>query len=259
MAVTLSTTWQKIGSTITYRPSSVAQSSIGSLTFMFYARYQDVSGNPLQKDIQVYTYIHSPGYYRIKNDTVYQTVAGTTKTTSYTFKSPSSIYYPQNSTESEIALYSNTFRVSYNQSTGKWSGTASCYINFTFTNSGEVQGCYTYTGSDYRLGFSGNTSTMSDTIQLPDLVAATVTLSASPSDGGTVSGGGSTYVGVSKTVTATPKAAYSFYNWTSNGTAVSSNASYTFTVTGNTSLVANFRPDISSLKWYIIAGSVLKL
>ncbi len=40
---------------------------------------------------------------------------------------------------------------------------------------------------------------------------------------------------------ATPKAGYSFVNWTENGSQVSSNSYYTFTVTKNRSLVANFQ------------------
>ena len=42
------------------------------------------------------------------------------------------------------------------------------------------------------------------------------------------------------TLVATPNADYHFVNWTENGTVVSSNANYTFTVTGARDLVANF-------------------
>jgi hypothetical protein len=41
-------------------------------------------------------------------------------------------------------------------------------------------------------------------------------------------------------VTATPADGYMFTNWTQNGNVVSTDASYTFNVTGNVSLVANF-------------------
>ena len=54
------------------------------------------------------------------------------------------------------------------------------------------------------------------------------------------SASGTFYEGQSCTVTATPNTGYSFVNWTENGTAVSTNASYTFTVTGDRDLVANF-------------------
>jgi hypothetical protein len=68
----------------------------------------------------------------------------------------------------------------------------------------------------------------------------TVSVSASPSNGGTVSGGGSYNHGVSCTLTATANAGYTFTNWTKNGQQVSTSASYTFTVTENASYVANF-------------------
>ena len=68
----------------------------------------------------------------------------------------------------------------------------------------------------------------------------TVNVSANPNIGGTVTGGGTYNQGQSCTVTATPNASYIFTNWTENGNVVSSNASYTFTVNTNRTLVANF-------------------
>ena len=68
----------------------------------------------------------------------------------------------------------------------------------------------------------------------------TVSVSANPTAGGTVSGGGSFTYGQSCTVTATPNANYTFNNWTQNGNVVSTNASYTFTVNANRTLVAHF-------------------
>ena len=68
----------------------------------------------------------------------------------------------------------------------------------------------------------------------------TVSVSAEPEEGGTVSGGGTFTSGQSCTVSATPNANYSFTNWTENGNVVSTNASYTFEVTDNRNLVANF-------------------
>ena len=68
----------------------------------------------------------------------------------------------------------------------------------------------------------------------------TVSVSANPANGGTVIGGGSYQGGQTCTVTATAQAGYTFVNWTENGNQVSTEASYTFTVTGNRTLVANF-------------------
>ncbi|MBO6024092.1 MAG: hypothetical protein J6P83_04480 [Bacteroidales bacterium] len=69
----------------------------------------------------------------------------------------------------------------------------------------------------------------------------TISASASPSNGGTVSGAGSYNYGQSCTLTATAATGYSFVKWTKNGTQVSTNASYTFTVTSSASYVAHFQ------------------
>ena len=74
----------------------------------------------------------------------------------------------------------------------------------------------------------------------------TITVSASPDNAGTVTGGGSYQQGQSCTVTATPNSGYTFINWTENGNVVSTQANYTFNVTGNRSLVANFEEEIAS-------------
>lgn len=68
----------------------------------------------------------------------------------------------------------------------------------------------------------------------------TVTVQASPKDGGTVSGGGSYITGTSVTVTAQPSAWYEFVGWTEGAETASANASYTFQVTSNRALTANF-------------------
>ena len=68
----------------------------------------------------------------------------------------------------------------------------------------------------------------------------TIAASASPSAGGSVSGGGRVGAGVSVTLTATPNTGYSFVNWTESGVQVNATASYTFTVSANRTLVANF-------------------
>lgn len=61
-------------------------------------------------------------------------------------------------------------------------------------------------------------------------------------EGGTVSGGGTFILGSQVTVTATPAAQYAFRAWVKNGTSqvVSTSASYTFTLNGQTDLIAQF-------------------
>lgn len=68
----------------------------------------------------------------------------------------------------------------------------------------------------------------------------TITVSANPSNGGMVSGGGTYQQGNQCTVTATTNNGYAFVNWTENGDVVTTNASYTFMVNSNRTLVANF-------------------
>ena len=67
-----------------------------------------------------------------------------------------------------------------------------------------------------------------------------VSVSANPTVGGTVDGGGTYQFGQTCTVTAESNTGYTFINWTDNGVQVSSNSTYEFTVTGNRTLVANF-------------------
>ena len=72
------------------------------------------------------------------------------------------------------------------------------------------------------------------------LQSFTISLSANPADAGTVTGDGTYDYGTLCTVTATPNQRSIFENWTENGIVVSTEASYTFNVTANRDLVANF-------------------
>ena len=74
------------------------------------------------------------------------------------------------------------------------------------------------------------------------VVTYTITATANPSEGGTVTGGGTYNQGASCTLTATANMGYTFVNWTKGGIEVSTNASFSFTVTENAAYVANFEP-----------------
>ena len=93
---------------------------------------------------------------------------------------------------------------------------------------------------------SGNTCTVTmdqdhNVVANFTLNTYTVQVSASPSNGGTVSGGGTFNHGTSPTVTATEATGYHFVNWTEGGNPVSTNASYTITnISASHTLVANF-------------------
>jgi hypothetical protein len=72
----------------------------------------------------------------------------------------------------------------------------------------------------------------------------TVTVAANNANYGTATGGGEYHYNQSCTVNATPADGYMFTSWAINGNVVSTNASYTFKVTDNTSLVASFEEGV---------------
>ena len=67
-----------------------------------------------------------------------------------------------------------------------------------------------------------------------------ITVNVNLEEGGVVAGSGTYSHGTTATLTATANEGYSFVNWTRNGSVVSYNSSYSFTVTGSASYVANF-------------------
>ena len=68
----------------------------------------------------------------------------------------------------------------------------------------------------------------------------TVNATANPAGGGSVSGGDEYAPDTTCTLTATANNGYRFVSWKENGVVQSTNPTYSFTVTGNRSLVANF-------------------
>jgi hypothetical protein len=68
----------------------------------------------------------------------------------------------------------------------------------------------------------------------------TIAASASPAEGGTVTNTGLYPEDSAAPLVATPNAGYAFANWMENGAVVSTNPNYTFAVTGDRTLVANF-------------------
>ncbi|HXI85223.1 MAG TPA: putative Ig domain-containing protein, partial [Verrucomicrobiae bacterium] len=88
----------------------------------------------------------------------------------------------------------------------------------------------------------------------------TITVTASPSSGGTIAGlGNGMFIGgTTVSLTASPATGYSFVNWTENGSVVSSTAAYGFTATANRSLVANFAATSASgnFLWSVVHGGI---
>ena len=117
--------------------------------------------------------------------------------------------------------------------------TAMANSGYTFVNWTE-NGAQVSASTDYTFTVTGNRSLVAY-FQAQQQQQYTVNVSADPSNGGSVTGGGTYSQGASCTVHATANSGYTFVNWTENGAQVSANAEYTFTVTGNRSLVAHFQ------------------
>ena len=73
-----------------------------------------------------------------------------------------------------------------------------------------------------------------------ELLTYNVTASANPAEGGSISGAGTYTHGETATLSATANTGYQFINWTEEGTIVSEESEYSFTVTESRELVANF-------------------
>ncbi len=139
--------------------------------------------------------------------------------------------------------------LTFNEATGELSGMPTVSGVFTFnvrlvaTNSPALMKTYTFA-----IAAAGE--------ELPP--HSTVDTVASPLTGGFTTGNGFYTNNTTATVTATPVAGFAFVNWTDNGKAISSSASYTFTNLVNRSLVANF-VSIPSLSLYLTSPSSLVL
>jgi uncharacterized repeat protein (TIGR02543 family) len=113
--------------------------------------------------------------------------------------------------------------------------TATPAAGYTFVNwSGDASG----TNATTTVTMNSNKS-VSANFQLSAPTTYTLSTSASPAAGGTVSGAGSYNSGAVVTVTATPAAGYTFVNW--SGDASGTNATTTVTMNSNKSVTANFQ------------------
>jgi len=112
--------------------------------------------------------------------------------------------------------------------------------------SGATAGTYSFTASlsangyQYRAVFSNACGTVNSDAATLSLIPYTVTTSALPVAGGTPRGGGVMFCGSNVTVYAGTATHYHFIGWTEDGTPVSPNTSYNFTVARSRNLVAQF-------------------
>ncbi len=122
-------------------------------------------------------------------------------------------------------------------STVSYSGTTAILAPSTNLTANTV---YTATITTGAKDLAGNSLASNYVWSFTTVVPYTVTLSSNPAAGGTTNGEGTFNSGSSVTVTATPNAGYVFTNWTENGNGVATSESYTFVISGNRTLVANF-------------------
>ena len=138
-------------------------------------------------------------------------------------------------TERGICWSTNHNPTLSNSNASGGSGTGSFTVNMTGLSAGTPYYVRAYAKNSQGTSYGGEVSFT--TQQEPSY---SITVSASPSNGGSVSGGGNYSNGQSCTVHATANSGYTFTNWKENGTQVSTNADYTFTVTSSRTLVAHF-------------------
>lgn len=120
---------------------------------------------------------------------------------------------------------------------------------FTFTPDTDLLPFTTYTGTVTTAAQDTLRTAMAENYVWTFTTVPRITLSSDPTDtslGGSTNGAGDFAEGSTVTVTATPINGYAFVNWTKDGTSVSSDANYQFTMAGNVALVAHFVPVLLS-------------
>jgi hypothetical protein len=118
-----------------------------------------------------------------------------------------------------------------------YSGTTATFVPASNLTSNTI---YTATMKTSAMDLAGNPLASNYVWTFTTIIPYTVTLSSNPFGGGTTSGGGTFNSCSSVTISAMPNNGYTFTNWTENGTVLSTNANYIFTLSGNRTLVANF-------------------
>lgn len=109
------------------------------------------------------------------------------------------------------------------------------YLFTNFTENGNIVS----NSSPYNFALTSNRTLVAN-FRLAPVANFTVNVSPNPVAGGTTMGQGTFPTGTPVTITATPKAGYTFKNFTESGTIVSSNSTYKFNINRNRTLVANF-------------------
>lgn len=154
-------------------------------------------------------------------------------------------HFQQNTTNYTITATASPSNAGTITGAGSYASGSTCTLRatpnsgYTFVNWLE-NGTSVSTNATYSFTVTGNRNLTAVFDVAP--TNYTITATANPSNGGSVDGGGTYASGSTCTLRATANSGYTFVNWTKNGTQVSTNSTYSFTVTGNGSYVANFEP-----------------
>lgn len=136
--------------------------------------------------------------------------------------------------------------------------TASPNAGFTFVDWTE-NGVRVSTSSSIQFFITANRTFVANFRAIPASQFAVV-LSSNPAAGGTTDGEGAYASGTSVTVSAAQNTGYTFANWTdkASGTVLSTSPNYTFVLTANRTLVANFTLNTYALTVNAVNGTVAK-
>ena len=165
-------------------------------------------------------------------------------------------HFQQSTTNYTIAAIASPSNAGTITGTGSYASGSTCTLRaipnngYTFVNWLE-NGTFVSSNATYSFTVTSNRNLMA----VFDLATTyyTINVSANPTNGGSVSGGGSYASGSTCTLHATANNGYTFVNWTKNGTQVSTNPNYSFTVSGIASYVAHFQQNPTN---YTITASV---
>ena len=208
-------------SAITFYPSSVATTS---------STWTNTSQTVFIKEVSSTTlggsYSGTTGATVVKQALLDMPTAGTAYT--ITFDTP----YTYNGGNLLIGVY-NTNKGSYNKV--EWYGTSNLTSGVSaYGNNSSSLNSVGYNAQSFlpKTTFTYMPAASADPVA--------ITVNANPTEGGTVTGAGTYDPGTTATLTATANEGYTFTNWTKNGVVISTNTTYSFTVSTAATYVANF-------------------
>lgn len=216
------------GSGVAHQLDSFSEANAGSNTAGNYSQLSyDVSayvGQQVQIQFQATTDFSNPTTFRIDD-------------VSLTANTPTSGNFSISTSSAPVAGGTTSGGGSFAANTTQ-TVTATANSGYTFTNWTENGGVVS-TSPSYTFSLTADRNLVAN-FSSGTASSYSISVSPQPTNGGTASGGGTFSANTSRTVTATAKTGFKFINWTENGTVVSTTASYTFTLTSNRNLIANF-------------------